>query len=116
LLSLVWAAGAEVVEMKPSLHYKASKYIVSGIWLIGLLSWWLFSDTKNVTPVVLLLLGTFALIFLGSKIPARCPGCGERRAYVFREQVSDDRNAIKYKCSSCGHVEDTGIHEPIGGE
>ncbi len=102
--------------MNPPLHYNATKYIASGTWVVGLLCWWNWSDTNNVAPIVVLLLCTVALAFLGSKIPARCPGCGERRAYVFRDRVSDNMKSIKYKCKLCGHVEDTGILESISEE
>lgn len=104
--------------MNPSLHYKVTKYIVVGVWCIGLiccqLNGWIWSDDAvNVTPIILLFLCSVALDFLGKKIPARCPGCGERRAHVFRDRTSDDKIAIHYKCESCGQVEDTGIVETI---
>jgi hypothetical protein len=97
--------------MIPSVHYRAVKYIVLGAWVVGLLYWWHWCDTRNVTPVILLLLGTFALAYRASKIPARCSGCGERRMYVFRDRLSNNMNSIKYKCAECGHIEDTGILE-----
>lgn len=105
-----------MLGMSPSLHYKATKFITFGTWGVGLLCWWMWGDTNNVLPVVLILICTLALAFLSSVIPARCPECGENRAYVLREQLPGNTNLIKYKCSSCGHVHHTGIHESISEE
>lgn len=102
--------------MSPSLHYKATRFITFGTWGAGLLWWWTWCDTNNILPAVLVLLCTMAVAFLGTKIPARCPECGERRAYVLRELLPGNMNLIRYKCSACGHVHNTGIRESISEE
>ncbi|WZO98854.1 hypothetical protein EP7_000445 [Isosphaeraceae bacterium EP7] len=107
--------------MDPSLHYNVAKSLSFATMVLGggycQYRGWLFTESStNVGTCILLLLSSFALSSLASKVHAWCPGCGERRTRLFRETMADGSSAVNYRCQACGHVHETGIIESSGGE
>ncbi|WP_435012011.1 hypothetical protein P12x_006135 (plasmid) [Tundrisphaera lichenicola] len=107
--------------MEPTTHYRTCKSLWYALWVPAALLWaatLLGLVPRDYRGLVLywLLLGFFGGLFLPRIIPARCPSCGARRAYPFRERVAADSRAVKYRCRACGHVQDTGQVEEPGGE
>ncbi|WP_165253393.1 hypothetical protein [Paludisphaera soli] len=107
--------------MEPTSHYRTFTYLWYTLWTPGGLLW--VAAVLGFVPyeysglaIPWLAVALLAGLQLPRLIPARCPNCGVRRAYIFREQVAEDSLAVKYRCRSCGHVQDTGQVEAVGGE
>ena len=107
--------------MGPTAHYRRFKSLWYALWVpAALLS---AATIMGLVPrdyrgpaISWLLVAFFGGLLLPGLIPARCPGCGGRRAYPSRERVAADSRAVKYRCRACRHVQDTGQVEEVGGE
>src|SRR4051794_5479885 len=104
--------------MEPTTHYKYFRSLWYALWVPGALLWaagllgFVPRDYRGLGPTWLLA-AFFGGLLLPLLFPARCPSCGGRRAYPFREWVAADLKAVKYRCRGCGHVQDTGQVEEV---
>lgn len=111
--------------MKPNRHYwviTIAGFILTLVGVLGFLDPELLGlealldgvpvvSRFSMAQIVWLLLGFSAGRLLTWFMPARCPDCRVWRSYMFREGVSGDRKAVKYRCTACGHVHDIGMVE-----
>jgi hypothetical protein len=86
-------------------------FIVTNIFLFGMFFLFVFfyrssQTVKDLSPALVFFL--FAVIFSAAGylvrrklLPAKCPACGGRT-------FAEGYGPVKYVCSACDHVEDTG--------
>jgi hypothetical protein len=110
----------KALTMGPDRHYRVTRFIqVMSVPLAfagaGAIIW-LFGDTLRIVPcagIICTGAATFCLVILLGTIPkriipARCPGCGRYRSWIYSD-TTGGHDHWKYWCPSCRHVHDTGV-------